>query len=150
VYCPIGCRSVRHVLSLIRTRWYTFFLATFQHSQDSHTFLSCPCSFVRFFLSPQLHFCAPASPLPHHMIMGAHIRWLLISVIFGANLCPASALPKQYEISNKPRRIKVQGHRGGLGMRSEESLYAFAHAMVRPNTCLIHIEVLMNILGNWG
>ncbi|KAI5231816.1 hypothetical protein AUEXF2481DRAFT_5715 [Aureobasidium subglaciale EXF-2481] len=40
-----------------------------------------------------------------------------------------NAMPFTIPYLDKTGRIEVQGHRGGLGMRDEESLWAFAHAM---------------------
>ncbi|KAG9851312.1 putative glycerophosphodiester phosphodiesterase, partial [Aureobasidium melanogenum] len=39
------------------------------------------------------------------------------------------AMPFTIPYLDKTGRVEVQGHRGGLGMRSEESLWAFAHAL---------------------
>ncbi|KAH0278063.1 WD40 repeat-like protein, partial [Aureobasidium melanogenum] len=46
-----------------------------------------------------------------------------------AAISAVNAMPFTIPYLDKTGRIEVQGHRGGLGMRSEESLWAFAHAL---------------------
>jgi glycerophosphoryl diester phosphodiesterase len=51
---------------------------------------------------------------------------------FGA----VNAMPFTIPYLDKTGRVEVQGHRGGLSMRTEESLWAFAHALVYDYICL--------------
>jgi glycerophosphoryl diester phosphodiesterase len=64
---------------------------------------------------------------------------------FGA----VNAMPFTIPYLDKTGRVEVQGHRGGLSMRTEESLWAFAHAMVitiyvRSENFITHINP-----GSW-
>jgi len=54
-----------------------------------------------------------------------------IALIAGlAAFSTVNALPFTIPYLDKTGRVEVQGHRGGLSMRTEESLWAFAHALV--------------------
>jgi hypothetical protein len=55
-------------------------------------------------------------------------------VAFAASLVTVvKTVPVPYVIASNglKGRVQVQAHRGGVGVRSEESLWAFANAMVR-------------------
>ena len=56
---------------------------------------------------------------------------LLSAVATTVTAVPA---PNPYPIpfNDLKGRVEVQAHRGGLGQRTEESLWAFAYAMVSP------------------
>jgi len=59
-----------------------------------------------------------------------------ITLIAGlAALNFVNAMPFTIPYLDKTGRVEVQGHRGGLSMRTEESLWAFAHALV----CNTHV-----------
>jgi len=73
-----------------------------------------------------------------------------IALIAGlAALSTVNAMPFTIPYLDKTGRVEVQGHRGGLSMRTEESLWAFAHALV----CDIHAwpseSTANNISGSW-
>jgi glycerophosphoryl diester phosphodiesterase len=53
-------------------------------------------------------------------MLSSHLLWFAIPSL-------VSAFP--YPYNDLHGRIEVQGHRGGIGVRSEESLWAFAYAM---------------------
>jgi len=60
-----------------------------------------------------------------------------IALIAGlAAFSTVSAMPFTIPYLDKTGRVEVQGHRGGLSMRTEESLWAFAHALVYRLSCL--------------
>lgn len=56
---------------------------------------------------------------------------LTVALLAGlAGFSVVNAMPFTIPYLDKTGRVEVQGHRGGLSMRTEESLWAFAHALV--------------------
>ncbi|MCJ1256469.1 hypothetical protein MMC24_004290 [Lignoscripta atroalba] len=53
----------------------------------------------------------------------------LLSLVLSAKLIAASPIPETIPYNDLTGRVEVQAHRGGLGLRNEESLWAFAYAM---------------------
>lgn len=78
-------------------------------------------------LSPLVLTSVPLFDL--NLIVKMFTQFMSVAVAIAYVVTTATAAPYVIPLNDITGRLEVQAHRGGLGMRNEESLWAFAYAM---------------------